>query len=319
MKLITSITLALSLLLSACILDEKPKSPPSQGPKTFTQAKKIAREQIYFDQNKSKEGTIYCGCQWQWAGTSGGRIDLTSCHYQVRKQEERAKRIEWEHIVPAWVFGHQRQCWQKGGRKNCVDTDPTFRAIESDLHNLAPSIGEVNADRSNFSYGMLPKNQPKQYGQCTSKVDSKMRTFEPRDEVKGQVARVYFYVHERYKLDMSRQQQQLMMAWNKAYPVNKWEQERDNRIAKITGVHNPYVTGEKTWVLKASKQADNTTASTPSKKAPFIKANTQSKIYHFANCSGYKTLKAENAEHFDSAKQAEKQGYHLAKNCKLAS
>lgn len=46
-----------------------------------------------------------------------GVVDLASCGYQVRKQQNRAQRIEWEHIVPAWVFGHQRQCWQNGGRK----------------------------------------------------------------------------------------------------------------------------------------------------------------------------------------------------------
>lgn len=55
---------------------------------------------------------------------SGGKVDLASCGYQVRKQQNRAERIEWEHIVPAWVFGHQRQCWQQGGRKNCVSSDP---------------------------------------------------------------------------------------------------------------------------------------------------------------------------------------------------
>lgn len=64
----------------------------------------------------------------------------------------RATRIEWEHIVPAWVMGHQRQCWQKGGRKSCTDTDPVFREMEADLHNLAPAIGEVNGDRSNYLY-----------------------------------------------------------------------------------------------------------------------------------------------------------------------
>lgn len=46
-----------------------------------------------------------------------GRVDLESCGYVPRKNADRAARIEWEHIVPAWVIGHQHQCWQKGAEK----------------------------------------------------------------------------------------------------------------------------------------------------------------------------------------------------------
>lgn len=70
------------------------------------------------------------------------------------------------------------------------------------MHNLAPSVGEVNADRSNYRYGMLPQ-VPKQYGACETKVDFKGRVAEPRDAVKGMVARVQFYMHDRYDLTMS--------------------------------------------------------------------------------------------------------------------
>uniref|UniRef100_UPI0030DC1E15 endonuclease n=1 Tax=uncultured Marinobacter sp. TaxID=187379 RepID=UPI0030DC1E15 len=89
-------------------------------PANFSQAKVLLKEQVYYDQNQSAQGTLYCGCQWQWTGASGGRADLAGCDYGVRRQQARAERIEWEHIVPAWVMGHQRQCWQNGGREHCV-------------------------------------------------------------------------------------------------------------------------------------------------------------------------------------------------------
>ena len=60
--------------------------------------------------------TFYCGCNISWQGKKG-TPDLQSCGYQVRKSEQRASRIEWEHVVPAWQFGHQMQCCQDGGRK----------------------------------------------------------------------------------------------------------------------------------------------------------------------------------------------------------
>ncbi|MDE9448186.1 endonuclease, partial [Xenorhabdus bovienii] len=139
---------------------------------------------------------------------------------------------------------------------------------------------------------------------------------EPRDRVKGMVARVNFYMHDRYNLTMSRQQQQLMMAWDRQYPVDAWERKRDNRIARFMGHHNPFVTGSKKWELghKNSGQglvAQNSTSklnnlhaennSAPSKKiasktvhGETIKGNKNSQIYHFEHCSGYKTVADKN-------------------------
>ncbi len=305
-------------------------------PTSFEQAKIESRKNVYDGKVKSGIGTLYCGCDWQWVGKSGGRVNLASCDYHIRSQQTRAERIEWEHMVPAWVFGHQRQCWQEGGRKNCVDTDPVFRMIESDMHNLAPAIGEVNADRSNFSYGMIAKNRPNMYGACSSKVDSQARLFEPRNRVKGMVARVYFYMHDRYNLSMSRQQQQLMMAWDRQYPVDAWERERDNRIAKIMGHHNPFVTGSQKWelghknsglglqgnVLKQNHLQDGhnqrSALSATAKIAQNgeIKGNKNSHIYHLIHCAGYKTVADKNAIYFQSETEAKKAGYQLAGNCK---
>lgn len=202
-------------------------------PASFEQAKEVSRRYVYHDQNQGSDGTLYCGCDWSWVGRSGGRIDLASCGYEIRAQENRAIRLEWEHIVPAWVFGHQRQCWQNGGRQNCIADDPVFRAMEADLHNLAPAIGEVNADRSNYRYGVVRGSDAATCGTCKTRVDFKSRAVEPRDEVKGFVARVTFYMYDRYDLSMSDAQQRLLMAWDKQYPVTEWERERDRRIVPV--------------------------------------------------------------------------------------
>lgn len=61
----------------------------AQAPENFTKAKEIAKERIYYDQNQKSQGTIYCGCDWEWVGKSGGRVDLASCGYQVRTQQTR--------------------------------------------------------------------------------------------------------------------------------------------------------------------------------------------------------------------------------------
>jgi deoxyribonuclease-1 len=199
----------------------------------FQQAKAYAA-QISAD----APGTFYCGCKINWQGKKGVP-DLNSCGYKVRKNANRAKRIEWEHVMPAWEFGHQRQCWQNGGRKNC-SKDAEYRRIETDLHNLQPAVGEVNGDRGNLAYSQWNGGE-QPYGQCGMKVDFKNKIAEPPARARGAIARTYFYMRDQYHLRLSRQQTQLFTVWNKLYPVTPWECERDKRIARIQGNHNPYV------------------------------------------------------------------------------
>jgi len=214
--------LLLSLLLAG--------TAQAAAPRTFQEAKKAAWK-LY----ASHPVEFYCGCRY-----SGNKVDLKSCGYVPRTNAKRASRIEWEHIVPAWVIGHQRKCWQNGGRENCARHDDAYRRAEADLHNLVPSIGEVNGDRSNYGFGWLPQ-APSQYGACPMVVDFKARKAMPRQQIRGMIARTYFYMSERYGLRLSRQDRQLYNAWNKQYPVEAWERNRNQRVACVMGHGNHFV------------------------------------------------------------------------------
>lgn len=296
------------------------------APANFDRAKIEAKQYVYFDRHQVG-GEFYCGCNWEWVGRSGGRVDHASCGYQTRAQEVRAARTEWEHIVPISSVGQQRQCWQNGGRQNCQRTDPVFNLMEADMHNLTISVGEVNADRSNFRFGVLP-SAPYQHGQCDFKVDFGQRVAEPRDEAKGMVARVYFYFADYYGITLSRQQQQLFMAWDKQFPVTEWEVERDRRIAARMGHNNPFVTGKKAWHLgfKPSKSGivseipPNHPASVSSKVSDAqnltIRGNRNSKIFHLPHCASYNSISERNIVEFDSEEYAINAGYRKAANCR---
>lgn len=302
-------------------------SVQSAPPTSFDEGKRLSRDYIYYNQEKASPGTLYCGCDWKWTTRTGGKVYLESCGYEVRKNKVRANRTEYEHVTPAWVFGHQRQCWQNGGRKNCTANDPIFNMMEGDLHNLTIAIGEVNADRSNFRFGMV-NSKESMYGQCASKTDFKQRIFEPRDEVKGFVARVNFYMHDRYGLNMSRQQQQLFMAWDKMYPPESWELERDERIANVTGVHNPFVTRERAWSLghknsrsglpnSVIKKSFTTESSNPTVKESLIVGNKRSKVYHLPEgCPSYDKVSKQNTVYFKTEAEAASGGYRKAGNCR---
>ncbi|GGO80010.1 endonuclease [Marinobacterium nitratireducens] len=208
---------------------------------SFSQAKRILENEIYAD----NPVTFYCGCSYSEAPTpckkNRTRLtpDASSCGLAPRKQPNRSGRIEWEHVVPAWEFGHQMQCWQDGGRKACKK-DPTFRAMEADLYNLVPAVGELNGDRTNYRYGMIA-GEPRAYGQCDFEVDFKARVAEPAEHDRGDIARTYFYMADQYGLKIGRKQRQLFEAWARQDPIDKWEQERARRIEMIQGTKNRFV------------------------------------------------------------------------------
>lgn len=283
-------------------------------PTSFSNAKRELRV-IYNDHPE----TFYCGCVISWSKRNNGVPDLKSCGYQVRKNASRANSIEWEHVVPAHTFGQQRACWRAGGRKNCAANDPVFRQMEADMFNLVPAIGEVNGDRSNFRFGVLPAASG-QHGRCPVKIDFQQRVVEPRSEIRGEIARINFYMYDRYNLRMSKQQEQLFLAWHKQYPVSAWERRRDARIAKVTGYSNPFVSGERSWTSGYIPSADNykipNRPEAAEARGKDIKGNTNSQVYHLpSGCPSYEAVKPENARYFLTEAEAVTNGYRKAGNC----
>ncbi|MEH6579986.1 MAG: endonuclease [Amphritea sp.] len=208
----------------------------AEHPSSFSKSKKILAK-LY----QANPVSFYCGCEYA-AQAKKLVPEWQKCGFTPRKNANRAARIEWEHVVPAWAFGHQLQCWQNGGRKACRK-DKQFKLMEADLHNLVPAIGEVNGDRSNYRFAML-EGESRPYGQCDMEVDFKSKKVEPPINRRGDIARTYFYMQERYGLSISRQQMQLFTAWARQDPVDEWELERDRKITAIQGNRNPYVVSQ---------------------------------------------------------------------------
>ncbi|BBB25876.1 endonuclease [Amphritea japonica] len=209
-------------------------SAAAEPPSSFSKSKRILTG-LY----QTNPVSFYCGCDYQ---AKGRKLvpQWDSCGYSPRKNANRAGRIEWEHVVPAWAFGHQLQCWQNGGRKACKK-EADFRRMEADLHNLVPAIGEVNGDRSNYSFSML-EGEPRVYGRCDMEVDFKRRKVEPPLGRQGDIARTYFYMRDQYGLKISSKQEKLFAAWHKQDPVDRWELDRNQMISEVQGNSNPYVT-----------------------------------------------------------------------------
>ncbi|PCH58876.1 MAG: deoxyribonuclease [Burkholderiaceae bacterium] len=218
------------------------------GPnESFSKSKKQLKT-IY----QNHQTTFYCNCKYDYQDKSD-MIDNSSCRYVPRKPNTRSKRIEWEHVVPAENFGRQFACWRDGspscvksngkqykGRMCCTKVSQDYRIMQADMHNLVPAIGELNGDRSNYRYDFeLPKL--KQYGACEFEVLFKERRARVKKDIRGNVARTYLYMNDRYGMKLSKQEQKKFNAWNNEDPVDAWESERNMRIQKIQGNLNNYI------------------------------------------------------------------------------
>lgn len=232
---------AFGIAFSALII-----STPSFASSGWNKTKNIADDIIY----AGRSTTFYCGCQYQSHGDTDGSGDITStteCGYVgPSTYSGRSGRVEWEHIVPASLMpAHQFECWAGpgGNRENCERTDPNAQAMLFDLHNLAPSIGQVNALRLNDRYADLP-DDTSDFGSCP--IEDSSGLFEPPDRLKGDVARVWLYMQQRHGVEIPPAELEMFTEWAAADPVSPWESEREKQIFDYSRVINPFVHGVQT-------------------------------------------------------------------------
>ena len=213
---------------------------------SFQTAKRWMYDEVFPDRRK----TFYCGCNYD----VDRKVDGANCGYRVRADETRAARTEAEHVVPAYWIGYTRTCWREPvckdgngdmfkGRDCCEKADPVFAAAHNDLHNLWPAVGEINGDRSNYRFGMI-EGERRAYGRCDFEVDHDLRRAEPPPNIRGDIARISFYMEQTYDVRLSRQQRQLFRAWDRQDPPDAWELERNRRIKAVQGNGNSFVEGE---------------------------------------------------------------------------
>ena len=210
---------------------------------SFSKAKKTLERSVYFDHRT----TLYCGAKFD----AKKNIILPS-GFESEKHVKRSKRVEWEHAVPAENFGRTFSEWREGnkacvtskgkkfkGRRCAEKTNEEYRLMQSDMYNLYPAIGSVNAMRSNYNFTMLP-GEKSDFGSCDMKIDNKKA--EPPENARGRIARSYMYMESAYpRYKMSKSQRQLMNAWDKQYPVSAWECTRAQRIEKLQGNTNTII------------------------------------------------------------------------------
>ena len=121
----------------------------------------------------------------------------------------------------------------------------------SDLHHLRPSDPSVNSSKGNKRFGEVENGNEVMISSLNggggSGCYSNPTYFEPRDEVKGDVARIIFYLFTRYPQSDNHEftdvaeSLEVLLDWHNQDPVDEWEMRRNERTYEIQGNRNPYI------------------------------------------------------------------------------
>ncbi|MFV8370559.1 endonuclease [Flavobacterium sp. LB2R40] len=147
-----------------------------------------------------------------------------------------------EHIIPQSVFNEQSP-------------------MVSDAHFITPTDGKVNGIRSNYPHSVvasateITRNGSKLGASTTSGYTGPV--FEPIDEFKGDIARMYFYFATRYENTVAGYSYPMfnnstnkvfttaflnqLLAWHNQDPVSAREIARNNAIYARQNNRNPYI------------------------------------------------------------------------------
>ena len=147
-----------------------------------------------------------------------------------------------EHIIPQSVFGSKTP-------------------MVSDAHTVTPTDGKVNGLRDNFPHGSVVSaskttlNGSKLGSSGISGYSGKV--FEPIDEFKGDIARMYLYFATRYENTVAGYSYEMfnntnaqvfttdflnmLVTWHEQDPVNAREITRNNAIYARQNNRNPYI------------------------------------------------------------------------------
>lgn len=119
--------------------------------------------------------------------------------------------------------------------------------MRSDLHHLRPTFKHPNNVRATVPFGKVDSGA---IYQLTSGAKFDGKTFEPPDQVKGDVARAMLYFVLRYydrKIKPANYQDffvnriKTFLEWNRMDPPDEYEKERNERIYLYQGNRNPFI------------------------------------------------------------------------------
>ena len=245
MKYIISLLLIATIAMGAYI------------PKNFTKAKDMSVRlyhtyhlQSFYTESPLEPIVKISSKKFPYKSTLTLQLGFIESPYQGTKYVSRGKTIEWEHITPAswfttvnseiyvaWYIGDNECVTSSGttykGRKCASKVSYLFNQMESDMYNLVPVNGALNAMRSDKPYAII-EGEAREFGETVDmEITSKVVEIMPNK--RGDVARVMLYMNSKYGVQFPDHNQtvQMLNEWSNSDPEDEWEYQK-KEILKAT-------------------------------------------------------------------------------------
>lgn len=147
------------------------------------------------------------------------------------------RSVNLEHVFPMDWVTNELLC---GERTECRQGSERFNRIESDMHNLYPSLRQINEARGSYPFGDL-WGEERNFGDCDFEVSSSKRIAEPRPDARGEIARAMLYMADTYDLPLFGRQLKMLKTWNLEDPPSDEERRRNDVIEKLQGQRNGFI------------------------------------------------------------------------------
>jgi len=172
--------------------------------------------QLYID---NKGESLYCG---------------------LNRPFPQAEKQSIEHVYAADWMAEYFGC----SNRNC--DHPDYKRAEGDLHNLWPEIQRINSSRGKSLYNEIEPDQRRFLHLCddyerSSKSGDIPAYVEPRELVKGNIARSLFYMHIEYGLPIPGDMKAMLKRWNRLDPPGEHEHWRNDIIFELQGTRNQFI------------------------------------------------------------------------------
>lgn len=137
------------------------------------------------------------------------------------------------HIYPGnWISEHL-DCRSE---RTCLRTSPEYEVIISDMHNMVPVEAYHYFKIKGSVFGSLDNTL--EASECG--VRRRFHLIDPPASVKGDVARIHFYMHQKYGLPLN-SNYAFMKEWHKSDPPSVEEKTKNARIKQAQGNANPFI------------------------------------------------------------------------------
>jgi len=222
------------------------KNPPVIGNSSYLSREKAeeALWKLYGENNQS----FFCGCVFD----SAKQTDKKTCRVSFLESDSDSQSVVASALVPPQSYSKRFRVYRTGhplcfsdkglqilGTECVLKVSRRYNQMANDLYNLLPALKGVRNLLHASKLGRI-KGEAKS-ADCQVQVVKGI--FEPPKSVRGDIARIYFYMHRAYPgyHIVNTKNRALLEFWDQEDPVDGVECEIARRIEVLQGNANPLV------------------------------------------------------------------------------